>query len=64
MAPSRAPTEKDWAAAAVKVRAVFQKKVLDNLGGIMGVQQVQDPEFYQTFFSKVDKGIFIEKQNL
>ncbi|NLF24207.1 MAG: hypothetical protein GX589_00925 [Deltaproteobacteria bacterium] len=48
----------------VKVRAIFQRKVLDNLGGTMGVQQLEDPRFYQDFFSKVDKGVFIEKQSI
>jgi hypothetical protein len=48
----------------VKVRAVFQRKVLDNMGGTMGVHQLEDPRFYQDFFAKVDKGIFIERQGL
>ena len=48
----------------VKVRVIFQRKVLDNLGGTMGVQQLEDPRFYQDFFTKVDKGIFSEKQNI
>lgn len=48
----------------VKVRAIFQRKVMDNLGGTMGVTQIEDPLFYQDFFAKVDKGVFIEKQNI
>jgi len=48
----------------IKVRAIFQAKVLDNLGGVISVKQVDDASFYQTFFSKVDKGIFLEKQDL
>jgi len=48
----------------VKVRAVFQKKIYDNFGAVSSVQKIEDPFFYQEFFSKVDKGIFLEKQNI
>ena len=48
----------------MRVRAVFQNKVLDNLGGTVSVRQVDNGLFYQKFFSKVDKGIFIERQGL
>lgn len=45
-----------------KVRANFQAKTLDNNGQPLEVEGVNDPVFYQNFFSKVDKGIFIQKQ--
>lgn len=45
-----------------KVRANFQAKILDNNGNPMSVQPVEDPKFYQDFFVKVDKGIFLQKQ--
>lgn len=45
-----------------KVRANFQARVLDNVGSPVEVYVIQDPKFYQDFFSKVDKGIFIQKQ--
>lgn len=45
-----------------KVRANFQVKVLDNLGIAKEVYQVEDAKFYQDFFVKVDKGVFIQKQ--
>jgi hypothetical protein len=45
-----------------KVRANFQAKILDNKGNTVEVQTVDDPKFYQDFFMKVDKGIFIQKQ--
>ncbi|MGH2569209.1 MAG: hypothetical protein ACRDGA_12805 [Bacteroidota bacterium] len=48
----------------MRVRVNFQSKVMDNQGGVMKVQQVDDPKVYQEFFSKVDKGIFIEKEKL
>jgi hypothetical protein len=47
-----------------KVRVNFQAKVLDNTGRVLSVEQVQDEKFYQDFFSKVDKGIFIEKEKI
>jgi len=46
----------------MQVRAIFQKKVLDNLGGTSSVHQITNLEYYQKFFSKVDKGLFLEKQ--
>jgi len=45
-----------------KVRANFQAKTLDTKGDPMSVQAVDDPKFYQDFFAKVDKGIFLQKQ--
>jgi hypothetical protein len=48
----------------VRVRAVFQIKILDNLGGTVSVHRIEDGNSYQEFFAKVDKGIFIERQAL
>ncbi|MBC8125346.1 MAG: hypothetical protein H7X70_06395 [Candidatus Kapabacteria bacterium] len=45
-----------------KVRANFQAKILDNVGSPVEVYPIQDPKYYQEFFTKVDKGIFIQKQ--
>ncbi len=45
-----------------KVRANFQAKILDNKGNTVEVKTVDDPKFYQDFFMKVDKGVFIQKQ--
>lgn len=47
-----------------KVRMNFQIKTLDNKGGVVDVKTMEDPVFYQEFFAKVDKGIFIGKQKL
>lgn len=47
-----------------RVRASFQEKILDNLGGIMSVKQIDDGKFYQEFFSKADKGLFLQKEKL
>lgn len=47
-----------------KVRVNFQKKIFNNKGEVMEVIQVTDQKYYQNFFSKVDKGIFLHKQKL
>ncbi len=44
-----------------RVRANFQAKVIDNVGNPVEVYVIQDPKFYQEFFGKVDKGIFLQK---
>jgi hypothetical protein len=48
----------------MRIRVNFQKKVLDNKGVCASVANIEDPVFYQEFFSKVDKGIFIEKEEI
>ena len=48
----------------MRVRANFRVKVMNNKGGVELVRQIDAPEYYQNFFSKVDKGIFIEKEKL
>ncbi len=48
----------------VKVRVIFQVKSMNNRGEVMLVQQVDDEQYYQDFFSKVDKGIFIQKEGI
>lgn len=45
-----------------KVRANFQAKILDDKGNPVDVYPVEDMKFYQEFFTKVDKGVFIQKQ--
>ena len=47
-----------------RVRVNFQLKVMDNIGGVLEVKQIEDEKYYQDFFSKVDKGIFIQKEKL
>ncbi len=42
-----------------KVRVNFQKKVYDNRGGVVSTRHIYDQEFYQDFFTKVDKGLFL-----
>jgi hypothetical protein len=47
-----------------RVRVNFQAKLMNNKGGVEKVSTVDDPKFYQTFFSKVSKGIFIEESEI
>jgi hypothetical protein len=41
------------------VRANFQSKIMSNKGEVLKVVTIEDPTFYQTFFAKVDKGIYL-----
>lgn len=45
-----------------KVRAVFQSKILNNRGEIVTIEQIEDINFYQKFFEKLEKSIFLEKE--
>lgn len=47
-----------------RVRLSFQRKTLDNQGGTLKVEPVDDAQFYQAFFAAVDKAVFIEKEKL
>jgi ribosomal protein S8 len=47
-----------------RVRTNFQLKQMNNKGGVDKVQTMDDPKFYQDFFTKVDKGIFLEKEQI
>ena len=45
-----------------KVRTNFQEKVMNNRGGVDTVNTIEDPKFYQSFFDKVGKSVFIGNQ--
>jgi len=45
-----------------KVRAVFQSKILNNRGEIVTIEQIEDINFYQKFFEKLEKSIFLQKE--
>lgn len=47
-----------------KVRIIFQQKTYDNFGVVSHVSQIMNPSYYQDFFSQVDKGIFLQKENI
>jgi hypothetical protein len=46
------------------VRVNFAQKILDNMGGILKIRQIYDQRFYQTFFTKLDKSIYIQRMGL
>ncbi len=50
--------------AQTRVRINIQVRAVDNKGDMVTVYQIEDPLFYQDFFAKVDKGIFIAKEKL
>jgi hypothetical protein len=47
-----------------RIRANFRKKSFDNHREILVTKEVDDPIFYQEFFSKMDKSLFIGKQKI
>jgi hypothetical protein len=47
-----------------KVRINFQRKLFDNHGRVVEVKQVYDQEYYQAFFDKVHKGLFIQEEKI
>jgi len=47
-----------------RVRINFTNKVMNNRGGVMRVTQISDEKYYQNFFSKVDKSIFLSKAKI
>jgi len=47
-----------------RVRVNFQQRVLDAAGATMQAYPITDAKFYQTFFSQVDKGIFLQQEGV
>ncbi|MBS0605171.1 MAG: hypothetical protein JSS60_09090 [Verrucomicrobia bacterium] len=47
-----------------KVRVNFQRKIFDNYGRVIKVVQIYDQHYYQEFFSKVHKGLFIQEEQI
>lgn len=48
----------------IRIRASFTGKILDDRGDPLQVYEVDDMKFYQEFFLKIDKGLFIQRQKL
>jgi hypothetical protein len=48
----------------VRVRASFFRKIFNNQGVTVASQELDDPLFYQHFFAKVDKSLFIQRQGI
>lgn len=47
-----------------RVRLNFQAKKFDNRGAVIDIKQIEGEVFYQDFFAKIDKGIFIQKEKI
>ena len=47
-----------------KIRASFNSNLIDKNGKTVSIKTVDDPKFYQEFFAKVDKAMFLEKNSL
>lgn len=47
-----------------RVRVNFQTQVRDSQGHLIETIQITDPKFYQEFFAKVDRALFIQRQGL
>jgi hypothetical protein len=47
-----------------RVRVSFQKKVLDSHGHPVEVTPINDPVFYQDFFSRLDKSVYLQRERL
>ena len=45
---------------ACRVRANFQLKTFGRKGGVVKLKRIDNEQFYVNFFSKVDKGIFVD----
>ncbi len=48
----------------VRVRASFQRKTYGLAGTVLEARPVADLRFYQEFFAKVDKGVFLEQEGV
>ena len=48
----------------MRVRINFQLKVLNNKGEVLSVEPIADPRFYQDFFARVDKSMFLEQEGV
>ncbi len=48
----------------IKVRINFKRKLLNVYGNAQFINEIDEENYYQDFFAKVDKAIFIQKQKI
>ena len=48
----------------IRVRINFKRKLLNAYGNAQKIEEITDEQYYQNFFSHVDKAIFIQKQKI
>ena len=46
------------------VRITFSRLVWNDRGVVSKAERLEEPEVYQTFFTKLSKGLFLEEQNI
>ena len=49
---------------SMRVRVNFKRKLLNVYGNAQFIDDINDKNYYQEFFSKVDKAIFLQKQKI
>ena len=49
---------------SMRVRINFKRKLLNIYGNAQFIDDINDENYYQNFFSKVDKAIFLQKQKI
>jgi hypothetical protein len=49
---------------SMRVRVNFKRKLLNIYGNAQFIDDINDENYYQDFFSKVDKAIFLQKQKI
>lgn len=49
---------------ATLVRITFSRLVWNDRNAVSKAERLEDPEMYQTFFTKLSKGLFLEAQNI
>lgn len=49
---------------SMKVRVNFKRKLLNVYGNAQKIDEIDDEKYYQDFFAKVDKAIFLQKQKI
>jgi len=47
-----------------KVRVSVQRKILDSRGNVVEVKPIEDLTFYQDFFSRMAKSVYLQKERL
>ncbi len=47
-----------------KVRINFKRKLLNVYGNAQSIHEIDDQQYYQDFFAKVDKAMFLQKQKI
>lgn len=47
-----------------RVRVSFQRKILNSRGNLVEVAPIEDPLFYQDFFSRMDKSVYLQRERL